>query len=51
MKQKKTKLPFATETVRSLSRSLEEIELRAVAGGLTTSIIVTKCANSGGCNG
>ncbi len=51
MKQtKKTKLPLASETVRSLS--LRDDQLEAVAGGTYTySVINSKCADSTLCNG
>ena len=52
MKQKKTKLALSTHTVRSLqsAESLTKEQLKQVGGGLYT-IILSVCAQSGGCTG
>jgi hypothetical protein len=44
VKQKKTKLPLSTQTIRSLQLA---DQLKQVGGGLYT-IIVSKCADTGG---
>ena len=49
MKQsKKTKLSFATETVRTLSKTLSDDQLQVVAGGTLQTKGITKCIESTG---
>ena len=49
MKQtKKSKLPLATQTVRSLTKPLSDDQLEGIAGGTTYTWSLSKCANTTG---
>jgi len=47
----KTKLPFSTETIRSLSKSVADKDLEAVVGGSLNTKIITRCADTSLCTG